>query len=109
MPSALRRLGVFLFCFGGLAVVVALVPVTVAWVSNTTEQTWVAIAMVGGLLVISGLVMDWLGSQAIRDQEPREPKLSGEHAFPVIPPTPPAMRLSSKPKGAKGYREDLMA
>ena len=105
MPSALRRLGVFLFCLGGLAVVVALVPVTVAW-ANDKEQTWLAIAMVGGLLVISGLVMDWLGSQAIRDQQSSG---SAEHSFPVVPTVPPAMRLSSKPKGAKGYREDLMA
>src|SRR5688500_14434172 len=100
MPSALRRLGVFLFCLGGLAVVVALVPVTGAW-ANDKEQTWLAIAMVGGLLVISGLVMDWLGSQAIRDQQ-SNPQQS-------VIPQPPAMRLSSAAKGAKGYREDLMA
>ena len=103
MPSALRRLGIFLFCFGGLAVVAGLVPVAGAWVSAKQEQVQYAAAMVGGLMAVSGLVMDWLGSQAIRDsqQMPQQQQ--------AITPTPPAMRLSASPKTGKGYREDLMA
>ncbi|MBC7785636.1 MAG: hypothetical protein H7144_17535 [Burkholderiales bacterium] len=100
MVSALRRLGVFLFCLGAIAVVTALVPVGLAVVDEKKEQAWLAIAMVGGLLVVSGLVMDWLGTQVIR-----------ESPAAVLQPDsrPPTMRISSKPAGPKGYREDLMA
>jgi hypothetical protein len=110
MASALRRLGVFLFCFGAIAVVAGLVPVSLALASEKREQTWLAVAMIGGLLVVCGLVMDFLGSQAVRDQQVQQQASTG---VPVAgqyeDPRPPTMRLSSAPKGAKGYREDLMA
>ncbi len=102
MASALRRLGVFLFCLGAIAVVVGLVPVGLALVNEKKEQTWLAIAVVGGLLVVCGLVMDFLGSQTIRENQPAI-KPNGEES------KPPAMRLSASPKSGKGYREDLMA
>lgn len=104
MASALRRLGVFLFCFGAIAVVVGLVPVGLAVVDQRKEQTWLAVSVVGGLLVVCGLVMDFLGSQTIREsQQQPTSKTTFEE------PKPPAMRLSASPKGTKGYREDLMA
>ncbi|MGN6505415.1 MAG: hypothetical protein ACTHM6_07625 [Tepidisphaeraceae bacterium] len=99
MPSAIRKLGTFLFCVGCLAVVAGLVPVATIQVDGKRQQFWLAAAVVGGLLMVSGLVMDWLGSQAIRDQAPVQ----------VTDVRPPAMRLSSRPAGGKGYREDLMA
>jgi hypothetical protein len=102
MPAALKRLGMFLFCFGGLAVVAGLVPVAGAWVSPKQEQVQFAAAMVGGLMAVSGLVMDWLGSQAIREHQTPPPQQAN-------PSAPPAMRLSASPKQGKGYREDLMA
>ena len=104
MASALRRLGVFLFCFGAIAVVVGLVPVGLAVVDQKKEQTWLAVSVVGGLLVVCGLVMDFLGSQTIREnQQQALGKTTLEES------KPPAMRLSASPKGTKGYREDLMA
>ncbi len=105
MPAAIRRLGVFLFCLGAICVVAALTPVAGEWFDRRTQQAWLAGAMVGGLMVISGLVMDWLGTQALRDQQPLIPatKLGSAEV------KPPAMRLSSRPAGNKGYREDLMA
>jgi hypothetical protein len=103
MASALRRLGVFLFCFGAIAVVVGLVPVGLAVVDQKKEQTWLAVSVVGGLLVVCGLVMDFLGSQTIREGQQAGSKTTLEE------PKPPAMRLSASPKGTKGYREDLMA
>lgn len=104
MASALRRLGVFLFCLGSVAVVIGLLPIGLAWVDQQMEQTWLAVVVVGGLLVVCGLVMDFLGSQAIREhqQTPNAVTLENE-------PKPPTMRLSASPKGNKGYREDLMA
>jgi hypothetical protein len=113
MPSALRRLGVFLFCFGGLAVVVALTPVAAALVGARQEQVQWAAALVGGLMAVSGLVMDWLGSQAIRDEAqnaggPPSPVQNANNPQASLA-NPPAMRLSSSPKTGKGYREDLMA
>ena len=99
MPSAIRRLGIFFFCVGCLAVVIGLVPVAAVQVEAKRQQYWLAAAVVGGLLMVSGLVMDWLGSQAVRDQS----------AVQVSDVRPPAMRLSSRPAGGKGYREDLMA
>lgn len=104
MASALRRLGVFLFCLGGLAVVIGLVPIGLAWADHQMEQTWLAVAVVGGLLVVCGLVMDFLGSQAIREHQQTTNAVMLEDE-----PRPPAMRLSASPKGKKGYREDLMA
>ncbi len=103
MASALRRLGVFLFCLGAIALVVGLVPVGLAMVNEKKEQTWLAVSVVGGLLVVCGLVMDWLGSQTIREAEPAAPQKAVEDV------RPPAMRISASPKGSKGYREDLMA
>ncbi len=100
MASALRRLGVFLFCFGAIAVVVGLVPVGLAMVSEKKEQTWLAVSVVGGLLVVCGLVMDFLGSQTIRE---------AQQTTKTEDPKPPTMKLSTTPKGGKGYREDLMA
>lgn len=100
MASALRRLGVFLFCFGAIAVVVGLVPVGLAMVNEKKEQTWLAIAVVGGLLVVCGLVMDFLGSQTIRE---------AQQTVKMDEPKPPTMKLSTTPKGGKGFREDLMA
>jgi uncharacterized membrane protein len=105
MPSALRRLGVFLFCIGVIAVVAGLLPVAGAWVEKSHEQAWLAAAIMGGLLVVSGLVMDWLGTQAIRDTEPAVPPAKEE----AKDFRPPGLKLSSKPAGSKGYREDLMA
>ena len=109
MPSALRRLGVFLFCFGGLAVVVALTPVAGALVGARQEQVQWAAALVGGLMAVSGLVMDWLGSQAIRDEARQAQTVQQAVPQQGSAVTPPAMRLSSSPKTGKGYREDLMA
>lgn len=104
MASALRRLGVFLFCLGCLAVVIGLVPIGLALVDQQMEQTWLAVSVVGGLLVVCGLVMDFLGSQTIREQQQ-----TGNAVMLEDDPKPPAMRLSASPKGNKGYREDLMA
>ena len=108
MPSALRRLGIFLFCFGGIAVVAGLVPVAGAWVSAKQEQVQFAAAMVGGLMAVSGLVMDFLGNQAIREQS-QQPPQRHEKTPQGLPATPPAIRLSASPKQGDGYREDLMA
>ncbi|HEY0007226.1 MAG TPA: hypothetical protein VGB55_00755 [Tepidisphaeraceae bacterium] len=104
MPSALRRLGVFLFCIGVIAVVVGLLPIAGAWIDKKQEQAWLAAAIMGGLLVVSGLVMDWLGTQAIREAEAEPVAKDEAKNF-----RPPGLKLSSKPAGAKGYREDLMA
>jgi len=101
MASALRRLGVFLFCLGAIALVVGLVPVGLALVNEKKEQTWLAVSVVGGLLVVCGLVMDWLGSQTIRETQTTTQAVEDVR--------PPAMRISASPKGSKGYREDLMA
>ena len=101
MASALRRLGVFLFCLGAIALVVGLVPVGLALVNEKKEQTWLAVSVVGGLLVVCGLVMDWLGSQTIRETQTTTQEVEDVR--------PPAMRISASPKGSKGYREDLMA
>ncbi len=101
MASALRRLGVFLFCLGAIALVVGLVPVGLALVNEKKEQTWLAVSVVGGLLVVCGLVMDWLGSQTIRESQTQPQAVEDVR--------PPAMRISASPKGSKGYREDLMA
>jgi len=105
MPAAIRRLGIFLFCVGCVAVVTGLVPLAVDSVDGKRQQVWLAVCVVGGLVAVSGLVMDWLGSQAIRDQQVsrvNNPGVRGDIQ-------PPAMRLSSRPAGNKGYREDLMA
>ncbi|GIW76762.1 MAG: hypothetical protein KatS3mg104_1825 [Phycisphaerae bacterium] len=104
MASALRRLGVFLFCLGGLTVVIGLVPIGLAWVDQQMEQTLLAVAVVGGLLVVCGLVMDFLGSQAVRERQQTGNAVTLENE-----PKPPTMRLSASPKGKKGYQEDLMA
>lgn len=106
MPAAIRRLGVFLFCLGAICVVAALTPVAGEWFDRQTQQGWLAGAMVGGLMAISGLVMDFLGSQAIRDQQMTPAKAAKS---PTPDMKPPTMRLSSRPAGNKGYREDLMA
>jgi Na+/melibiose symporter-like transporter len=108
MASALRRLGVFLFCLGGIAVVVGLVPVGLALAGDVQrEQTWLAVAVVGGLLVVCGLVMDFLGSQAVRESLQQQASVAMRPT--ADDPRPPTMKLSSAPKGGKGYREDLMA
>lgn len=104
MASALRRLGVFLFCLGAVAVVVGLVPVGLSVVEAKKDQLWLAVAMVGGLLVVSGLVMDWLGAQSIRESQ-----AVSQPVMEMNQPNPPSLKLSSSPKGPKGYREDLMA
>lgn len=104
MASALRRLGVFLFCLGGLAVVIGLVPIGLAWVDQQMEQTLLAVAVVGGLLVVCGLVMDFLGSQAVRERQQ-----TGNAVMLENEPKPPTIRLSASPRGNKGYQEDLMA
>ena len=120
MSSALRRLGIFLFCLGGIVVVVALVPILAAWLRPRQEQVAWAGVMVGGLMAVSGLVADWLGSAALRDeaqkaQPPVRPlRAAGEQddpagVLPQPPPGPPPMRLSASPKSGSGYREDLMA
>ncbi|MGC4030183.1 MAG: hypothetical protein QM754_00335 [Tepidisphaeraceae bacterium] len=100
MPTALRKLGTLLFVIGCLAVVVGLGPVAAGRADEKQQQAWLAAAVVGGLMLISGLVTDWLGSQAVRDQsKTNEP--GGDVR-------PPSMRLSGRATG-KGYREDLMA
>jgi hypothetical protein len=105
MPAAIRRLGIFLFCVGCVAVVVGVIPLVAESGDEKHHQVWLAICLMGGLVSVSGLVMDWLGSQAIRDQQNVRIK------SPVVrnDTKPPAMRLSSRPAGNKGYREDLMA
>ncbi len=101
MATALRRLGVFLFCLGAIAVVVALIPVMLVMVEKKNEQICLAISIVGGLLVISGLVIDWLGSQLANDRKAEVVQQPESR--------PPTMKISSKPAGSRGYREDLMA
>ena len=100
MPTAIRKLGTILFVIGCLAVIVGLVPIAAGRVDEKQQQLWLAAAMVGGLLTVSGLVTDWLGSQAVRDQH-----IGGDSGGDN---RPPSMRLSNRPTG-RGFREDLMA
>lgn len=98
MPTAIRKLGTILFVIGCLAVIAGLAPIVAGRVDEKQQQAWFAAAVVGGLLLASGLVTDWLGSQAVRDQ-------SGGDGGDV---RPPSMRLSNRPTG-RGFRDDLMA
>jgi hypothetical protein len=103
MPTAIRKLGVILFVIGLLAVIGGLFPVVAGRVDEKQQQFWFAAAIIGGLLGASGLVTDWLGSQAIRDQAGSDGGSNerGEGR-------PPSMRLSNRPSG-RGFRDDLMA
>jgi len=103
MSPGLRSLGSILFLMGGLAVVVG---VAGAWRFEGQEQASLAFALVGGLAMIGGIVADWLGVNPTGRDQPAAPVMP-ERAKPVE--RPPAMRLSSRPAGGKGYREDLMA
>ena len=96
MSPGLRSLGSSLFLMGGIAVVTGIFG---AWRYEGQEQASLAFALVGGLGMIAGLAADWLGVNPARQVQPAKQ--------PVLPP--PAMRLSSRPAGGKGYREDLMA
>jgi hypothetical protein len=100
MPTAIRKLGTFLFCIGCIAVIAGLVPIAAGRVDGRQQQMWLAIAIIGGLLAVSGLVTDWLGSQAVRDQQPAMESGGDVRA--------PSMRLSNRPTG-RGFRDDLMA
>ena len=110
MSPGLRSLGSILFLMGGLAVVVGIFG---AWRSEGQEQTAqaqasLAFALAGGLAMVGGIVADWLGvNPTHRDAMGNTPVEQPAVAKPVAPP--PAMRLSSRPAGGKGYREDLMA
>ena len=103
MPTAIRKLGTILFVVGCIAVLVGLGPVAAGRVDEKQQQVWLAAAVVGGLCVVSGLVTDWLGSQAVRDQATGGGGGSGSGDN-----RPPSMRLSNRPTG-RGFREDLMA
>jgi len=109
MPSAIRRLGTFLFCLGCMAVVVALGLKAGGWMDVKMQQLLLASAMVGALLAASGLVMDWLGTHAVRDQQSVNRPTGAVSSGRTSDVKPPPMRLSGRPAGAKGYREDLMA
>jgi len=111
MSPGLRSLGSILFLMGGLAVVVGLVG---AWRFEGQEQASqaqlsLAFALLGGLAMVGGIVADWLGVNPTHRDQPTAPRPNAalERAKPVE--RPPAMRLSSRPAGGKGYREDLMA
>lgn len=103
MPTAIRKLGTLLFVVGCIAVIAGLVPIAAGRVDEQQQQAWLAAAVVGGLLAVSGLVTDWLGNQAVRDQSPGNDGKSGRGDG-----RPPAMRLSDRPAG-RGFRDDLMA
>ena len=106
MPTAIRKLGSILFVVGCIAVLVGLGPVAAGRVEERQQQIWLAAATIGGLCVVSGLVTDWLGSQAVRDQS-----AGGGGGMTGGGPgdrRPPAMKLSNRPTG-RGFREDLMA
>lgn len=101
MSPGLRSLGSILFLMGGIAVITG---VFGAWRYEGQEasaaQASLAFALVGGLAMIAGIVADWLGVNPTHRDQPTAAKS-------LAPP--PAMRLSSRPAGGKGYREDLMA
>ena len=95
MPTAIRKLGTFLFVIGCIAVIAGLVPVAAGRVDGKVQQVLLAAAVVGGLLVVSGLVTDWLGSQAVRDQA------SADEGLTVGGSRPPSMRLSGPHPGQR--------
>ncbi|HEX8324913.1 MAG TPA: hypothetical protein VF595_13490 [Tepidisphaeraceae bacterium] len=103
MPTAIRKLGTILFVVGCLAVIAGLAPIAAGRVDERQQQAWLAAAVVGALLAVSGLVTDWLGSQAVREQSAGDSGLGGRGDV-----RPPAMRLSNRPTG-RGFRDDLMA
>ena len=107
MPAAIRKLGTLLFVIGCIAVIAGLSPVAAGRVDEKQQQAWLAAAVVGGLLLASGLVTDWLGSQAVREQS-RGGSGSDPGGGGAGGPRPPSMRLSNRPTG-RGFREDLMA
>ena len=112
MPTAIRKLGSILFVVGCIAVLVGLGPVAAGRVGERQQQIWLAAAMIGGLCVVSGLVTDWLGSQAVRDQSSggNSGMSDGGGGLGHGPGDrrPPSMKLSNRPTG-RGFREDLMA
>ena len=110
MPTAIRKLGTILFCVGCIAVIAGLAPIAVGRVDGRQQQVCLAIAVVGGLLVVSGLVTDWLGNHAVRDQQAGNGggDGGGGPGRTLGDGRPPAMRLSGRSTG-RGFREDLMA
>lgn len=105
MPTAIRKLGTILFVVGCIAVIAGLGPIVAGRVDEKVQQNWFAAAVVGGLLAVSGLVTDWLGSQAVRDQSGSDGGAGGSGRGDG---RPPSMRLSNRPTG-RGFRDDLMA
>ena len=108
MPTAIRKLGTILFCVGCLAVVAGLVPIAVGRGDGRQQQVCLAIAVVGALMAVSGLVTDWLGSHAVREHQAAMNAGGGDGCSGLGDGRPPAMRLSGRPTG-RGFREDLMA
>lgn len=108
MPTAIRKLGTILFVIGALAVIVGLSPVATGRVEGRSQQVCLAIAVVGALLAVSGLVTDWLGSHAVREHEAAAGASGDQQRGAFGESRPPSMRLSNRPTG-RGFREDLMA
>lgn len=99
MPDAVRKLGMFMFVVGAVIVVGALAPVMLALVDRRDEQPYMTLGMVGGLVTLCGLALNWLGSQSA--PAPTE-------SAPGAEVRPPTLRLSSRLAG-QGREEDLMA
>ena len=120
MPTAIRKLGTVIFVIGCIAVIGGLVPVAAGRVEGRSQQVWLAAAVVGALLAASGLVTDWLGNHAVRDQQSAASRSAGgsggysggrgesELGSGLSEKSPPSIRLSGRPTG-RGFRDDLMA